>query len=55
MRHFDFVGIDYLGIDIVDHVILKNQQLYETTNVKFKSQSVTDYFGDINFIGNTNL
>jgi SAM-dependent methyltransferase len=49
MRHFDFVGIDYLGIDIVDHVILKNQQLYESVNIKFKSQSIIDYVGNVNF------
>jgi SAM-dependent methyltransferase len=49
MKHFDCIGIDYLGIDIVDHVILKNKQLYETTNIKFKCESLIDYSSDINF------
>jgi SAM-dependent methyltransferase len=49
MRYFDFVGIDYLGIDVVDHVIVNNKQLYENTNIKFKSQSIIDYSSDISY------
>ena len=46
MKHFDFSKIDYIGIDIVDHVIIRNQQLYTNSNIKFKSESVLDYVND---------
>ena len=46
MKHFNFTGIYYLGIDIVDHIIIQNQQLHGTSNIKFKSESVIDYLND---------
>lgn len=43
MRHFDFTNINYFGVDIVDHVILQNQNLYQSKTLKFESESITDY------------
>lgn len=34
-RALNFTGIDYLGIDVVKHVIEKNQKKYEAPNVHF--------------------
>lgn len=47
MKHFDLTKINYLGIDIVDHIIIQNQQLYGNSNIKFKSESVVDYQNDV--------
>jgi len=35
MRHFDFCQVNYLGIDLVDFVIEKNQINYQTEFLKF--------------------
>lgn len=47
MKHFDFTNIDYIGIDIVDHIIVQNQHLYTESNIKFKSESLINYSNDI--------
>lgn len=36
MRHFDFSGIRYFGIDLVDFVIESNRSRYQSDNVQFK-------------------
>ncbi len=43
MMHFNFNKIEYVGIDIVDYIIVKNQQLYGISNIKFKCESITEY------------
>lgn len=46
MKNFNFNDINYLGIDIVEHIIINNQTLYGTEHVKFRCQSFLDYCDD---------
>jgi hypothetical protein len=43
MRHFDFTGITYLGVDIVEFVIQDNIIKYKTDNINFVNSNVVTY------------
>lgn len=43
MRHFNFDGIVYHGVDVVDFVIQNNIQTYGTSNLTFESTSIVGY------------
>jgi SAM-dependent methyltransferase len=40
MRHFDFGGVNYKGIDLVDFVIDRNNQKYQTSNISFECRDI---------------
>lgn len=43
MRHFDFTGINYLGIDLIEPLIDKNNQTYKSNNIRFECGIIHDY------------
>jgi SAM-dependent methyltransferase len=43
MRHFNFDGIVYHGVDVVDFVIQNNIQKYGTPTLTFESASIINY------------
>jgi 2-polyprenyl-3-methyl-5-hydroxy-6-metoxy-1,4-benzoquinol methylase len=43
MKHFDFESIEkYLGVDIVEEMIIQNRENYETEKIKFKKLNIID-------------
>lgn len=49
MRHFDFTNINYKGVDIVEHIISQNINLYSSKNIKFEVNSICEYYNTEEF------
>jgi len=47
MRHFDFTGIKYLGIDLVDFVIESNRIKHQSENVQFQCVDILNDVIDV--------
>lgn len=43
MKHFNFDQLDYVGVDIVSHVIESNNKNYIKSNIKFLEYDITQY------------